>query len=188
MFQNTPTAVSVYARQASQTENGTLIAALDELYVRTLEAYAHARFFPDRPRVTQVKGRSYHFNNGWIVDLDSRVELEALPSHRNLQKHFARDAARLIYDHSGLMVRELLDYNPYYNRILQFYGITDSVGRNLAYVHFWNQTVALMTPDCNELVDCVYASNSNAPALQPPPTADQAAKRSRKDKGKPRGE
>ena len=191
MFQNTPTAVSVYARQAKQTRNGTLIAALDELYIRTLEAYAHARFFPDRPKISGIDGRIYHFSNGWKVDLDERTELESLPSHRNVQKHFARDAARLIYDHCGLSVRELMDYSPYFNRILQFYGVIDSMGLNLAYVNFWNQTVGLLSVDCNELVDCVYASNANAPAQQkrlPENTSDESdrAKRNRKDKGKPR--
>ena len=192
MFQNTPTAVSVYARQARQTRNGTLIAALDELYIRTLEAYAHARFFPDRPKISGIDGRVYHFRNDWKVDLDERLELESSPSHRNVQKHFARDAARLIFDHCGLSVRELMDYSPYFNRILQFYGVMDSAGVNLAYVNFWGQTVGLLSVDCNKLVDCVYASNANTPAQQKL-LADKAeddserAKRNRKDKGNPRG-
>jgi hypothetical protein len=194
VFRNTPTAVRVYAGQARQTRNGGLIDALDALYVKTLEAYAHARFYPSRPKVEALEGRRYVFDNGWVFDMDRREDLEAMPSHRNLQREFAREAARMIFDHCGLKDHELLDYAPYQNRILQFYGVGDSFGRYLAYVSFWGRTVALLDATCEHLVDCAYATGAPAQADRPSDVPagggandPERPKRNRKDKGKPHG-
>lgn len=191
MFKHTPTAISVYARHARQTTQGTLIAALDELYAQTIESYAHAKFFPNRPKITRIDQRKYHFDNGWVVDLDERTQLETIPSHRHIQKHFARDASRMIFDHSGLKDLELLDYKPYLNQFLQIYGIADSGDRYLSYINFWSQTVALISRDCKVLFECVYASNSDAPGIVDGKDGQQRASdsnRKRWDKGKPRGQ
>jgi len=196
VFRNTPTAVRVYAGQAGQTCNADLIEAMDALYVRTLEAYAHARFYPAKPKVTAVDGRRYRFDNGWVVDMEQRDELEASPSHRNIQRQFVREAARMIFDLCGLKDRELLDYAPYHNRVLQLYGVMDSFGWHLAYVSFWGRTVALLDSNCDDLLDCVYATGASAPALENPnrkrpdktPRGESDdSKRSRRDRGKPRG-
>lgn len=191
MFRNTPDAVRVYAGMARQTRNAALIDDLDRLYVTILEGYAHARFYPARPRVVSAEGRIFRFDNGWSVDLDRRQDLETMPCHRNLQREFARVAARLIFDHCGLRDHELLDYAPYFNRILQFHGVGDSFGRYLAYVNFWACAAALFDASCEHLVDCVYASGSRATAVQEEDGREAVdrggSKRKRKDNGKPRG-
>ena len=190
MFRHTAATVSLYVRQTPQTLQGTLIAAFDDLYVRTLESYGYAKFFPHRPKITHIDQRKYAFDNGWVIDLDDRSILETIPSHRNVQKHFARDAARLVFDHKGFRNLELIDYNPYHNQILQFYSVADSTNRYLAYINFWSSTAALLSRDCEQLIECVYASNSGAPALSQIGNKHRSIESIRKrwDKGKPRGQ
>ncbi|MFM1802383.1 MAG: hypothetical protein RJA81_1735 [Planctomycetota bacterium] len=195
MFANTPSALSVYCRHAIQTSDASLITAFDKLYIETIESYAYTKFFPLKPRIIKAHNHSYHFDNGWTVDLEQHEILESIPSHRNIQKHFARNASRMVYDHLGLHDLELLDYKPYFNQILQFYGITDSADKYLAYVNFWNQTCALLSRSCEKLIDCVYTSANYQPVIpmiekseKNEHSTDCSTSKRRWDKGKPRGQ